>query len=104
VEEYVKEEAGDDYTAEERELGIENVNTGLKRKFDEDDSVGDDEDEEMEDVGVAATSARRTSLGQVEYNLREVKNEAGGKTRSVEDILRFATTGVVMDHNPSGRR
>lgn len=44
---YVREEAGDAYTKEERENGVENVRTGLKRDVEEDDD--DDEDEEDED-------------------------------------------------------
>lgn len=102
---YVEGENGDDYTVEERELGIENVNTGLKSDYEPDESVKSNEDEEMTDVGVAVTGARRTSLGQVEYDLGQVKKQpnANGKARSVEDILRFATTGV-MDPIPSGRR
>jgi mediator of RNA polymerase II transcription subunit 8 len=32
---YILEEAGDNYTVEEREMGIENVNIGLRRKLDE---------------------------------------------------------------------
>lgn len=47
---YVGEEAGDVYTNEERERGVENVRTGLKRDLeeDEDDDEDEDEDEEME--------------------------------------------------------
>lgn len=45
---YVREEAGDAYTKDEREAGIENVRTGLKRDIEEDDD-DDDEDEEDED-------------------------------------------------------
>lgn len=43
---YVGEEAGDVYTKEERERGVENVRTGLKRDLEEDED--EDEDEEME--------------------------------------------------------
>ena len=95
VAKYAMEEAGDNYTVEERENGIENVNTGLRRTFDEDDSEEeeDGENEEMEDVGVAVTSARRSSLGQVEFEMTEVKKELDGKSRSGDEILRFATSG-----------
>lgn len=44
---YVREEAGDAYTKEERDSGVENVRTGLKRDVEEDDD--DDEDDEDED-------------------------------------------------------
>ncbi|CAM1509984.1 Fc.00g003190.m01.CDS01 [Cosmosporella sp. VM-42] len=45
---YVRDEAGDVYTAEERAQGIENVRTGLKRDLEEEseDEEGDEEDEE----------------------------------------------------------
>jgi mediator of RNA polymerase II transcription subunit 8 len=54
---YVQEEAGDPYTKEERERGVENVRTGLKRDLederddgddDDDDDADEDEDEDME--------------------------------------------------------
>ncbi|PMD29446.1 hypothetical protein L207DRAFT_445411 [Hyaloscypha variabilis F] len=91
---YAAEEAGEDYTVAEREMGIENVRTGLRRKLEESDSEEEDEDDEMEDAGVQVTSARRSSLGQVEFGMSEVKKEPNGKARSVEDILRLATSGV----------
>ncbi|CZR66491.1 uncharacterized protein PAC_16392 [Phialocephala subalpina] len=74
---YAGEEASLEYTFDEIENGVENVNTGLKP-----DDVSDDEDEEMADAGVAP----------------------GGSARSLEDILRFATTGNVMTNVSNGRR
>ncbi|KAL2074041.1 hypothetical protein VTL71DRAFT_7819 [Oculimacula yallundae] len=95
---YITEDAGD-YTIEERERGIENVNTGLRRKLDEALSDDSDDDEEMEDVGVAVTKVRRTSVGEVQFELSEVKKvDPNAKMRNIEDILRFATTGVAADH------
>ncbi|KFA54924.1 hypothetical protein S40293_02338 [Stachybotrys chartarum IBT 40293] len=44
IAEYVREEAGDVYTKEERDIGVENVRTGLRKNLDD-----DDEDEEFED-------------------------------------------------------
>ncbi|GAB0134151.1 hypothetical protein EsDP_00002533 [Epichloe bromicola] len=52
IAEYVRDEAGDVYTKEERENGVENVRTGLKRALheesddDEDEDEGDNSDEE----------------------------------------------------------
>jgi mediator of RNA polymerase II transcription subunit 8 len=46
---YVREEAGDVYTKEEREMGIENVRTGLKKGLDEESDEEEDEEEEDED-------------------------------------------------------
>lgn len=45
---YVRDEAGQVYTKEEVESGVENVRTGLKRDIDEDDDDEDDEDDEAE--------------------------------------------------------
>jgi len=102
---YAEKEEGKNYTADERKMGIENVNTGLRRKLvddysDEGDEGDDDEDEEMEDVGVTVTSVRRMSSGQVNFGMGEVKHSEapkGPNARSVEEILRFATSGVVVD-------
>ncbi|TPX17225.1 uncharacterized protein E0L32_003343 [Thyridium curvatum] len=58
VTQYVTEEGNDVYTKEERERGVENVRTGLRRNLDEesedeDDDDDEDEDEEMADAGAA---------------------------------------------------
>ncbi|KUJ09687.1 uncharacterized protein LY89DRAFT_597801 [Mollisia scopiformis] len=98
IAEYAQNEALDEYTIDEQALGIENVNTGLKAKYEDDESEDSNEDEDMADAGVAVTSARRTSLGQVEYGLGEVKKQPSGTSKSVDEILRFATTGATMDH------
>ncbi|PHH83716.1 hypothetical protein CDD82_4678 [Ophiocordyceps australis] len=44
---HVRDEAGDVYTREEREAGVETVRTGLRRVLDEESEDGDDEDDEM---------------------------------------------------------
>ncbi len=46
IAEYVMNEEGDSFTAEEHEIGIEKVRTGLQRSFDDE---YEDEDDEMED-------------------------------------------------------
>jgi len=114
VAKYALEEGGDNYTVEEREGGIENVNTGLIRKFEEDEESGEEEDEEVGEgeggVEVDVTSARRTSTGQVEFGMGEVKGireqakKREGKVRRVDEILRFATSGVVVDEKVGGGR
>lgn len=98
---YVEDESAEYYTAEEKEIGIEKVNTGLKADY-EDESDEEDETDEK-DTGMAVTSARRTSLGQFELNLGQVKR-AAGQANSMDDILRFATTGATMDLFSGGRR
>lgn len=94
---YAEDEADDNYTFEERDLGIENVRTGLRRKL-EDDSSSDDAssaDEETEDVGVAVTAVRRSSMGEVEYGLGQLRKDPNGKSRNIEDLLRFGASGIV---------
>lgn len=111
---YALHEAGKNYTVEERKMGIDKVNTGLRRKpeddessedeADDDDDDDDDEDEEMEDAGVKVTTARRTSTGQVEFGMGELKKDAGGKSRTVKDILVLATSGIINNTNGAGPR
>ncbi|KAF9878595.1 RNA polymerase II mediator complex component Med8 [Colletotrichum karsti] len=50
VQKYVLEEAGDVYTDEERERGVENVRTGLRRGLEDDEESEDDEGDGDEDV------------------------------------------------------
>lgn len=50
IADYVRDEANDVYTAEERALGIDRVRTGLRRDL-EDESEEEDEDEEEDDDG-----------------------------------------------------
>jgi len=90
----------DEYTAEEREMGIENVNTGLQRPMklrgDEGDSESDEdesEDEEMEDVQVVRDGAGGLKL---EIGI-EPKGVNGGKVKSLDEIVRFMTTGLVPE-------
>ncbi|CAL3972060.1 hypothetical protein PZA11_005277 [Diplocarpon coronariae] len=91
---YAMEEAGDNYTIEEREQGIKNVKTGLKRNLEEDESDEDeDEDEEMKDMGVAVTTVRRTSFGQIEFGLGELQKDPNAKSKSIDEILRFGASG-----------
>ncbi|CAK7216190.1 mediator of RNA polymerase II transcription subunit 8 [Sporothrix curviconia] len=54
LEQFIREEAPDMYTKEERERGVENVRTGLRRSLeddedDEDDDDDDDDDDDAED-------------------------------------------------------
>ena len=90
----------DEYTAEEREMGVENVNTGLRRPMklggDEGDGESDEdgsEDEEMEDVEVVMDGAGGLKL---EIGI-EQKGANGGKARSLDEIMRFMTTGLAPE-------
>ena len=78
----------DNYTIEEREKGIENVNTGLKRKFedeDDDDESDEDEDEDGEDDD---TNLKTNPPKPAKPEVIKDPNE-----KSLEAIARFGTTG-----------
>lgn len=91
---YITEEAGDMYTEEEREMGIEKVHTGLRRRLEEDDE-DDEDDEEMDGNDIAITSARRSNLGIVEYGTGIPSQDTGRKVAKVDDVLRFANSGML---------
>lgn len=108
---YAAEEAGSNYTAEEREIGTENMRTGLRRKLDDnmgsdEESEDEDEDEEMEDVAVENTTVTATVAGQIEFGMEEVKGEKenpDGQARRLSDIMRYVTTGDPVRHYPTDR-
>jgi len=93
VQKYALEEGPDNFTAEERAIGIEH----------DDDESDEEEDEEMEDVGVAVTHVATTATGQLKFALGEIKKDPNGKTRTMDTIWMFATTGMVLEPN-TGRR
>ncbi|KAI9171837.1 Mediator of RNA polymerase II transcription subunit [Paramyrothecium foliicola] len=56
---YVRDEAGDVYTKEEREMGVENVRTGLRRDLEEESDEEDEDDEDQDGAdGQGAASGR----------------------------------------------
>ena len=78
----------DHYTIAEREAGIENVITGLKRNLDgdseeEDDEPDDNDDDSMEDV-MPSTGA----LVDSEFGI-----DSSVSPMPLEDVLRFITSG-----------
>jgi mediator of RNA polymerase II transcription subunit 8 len=77
---YVRDEAGDVYTKEERDMGIENVRTGLRRDLEED---SDDDDDEEDDDGENQGGASQGQSGQ--------QQPASGP--ELETILWFANRG-----------
>ncbi|KAI0144590.1 mediator of RNA polymerase II transcription complex subunit 8-domain-containing protein [Xylariaceae sp. FL1272] len=90
--EYLMDEA-DPYTAEEREMGIENVRTGLRRSLDDDDS---DEEEEEEEEGQGEEGGEDADLMIIDRPLPPpapavTTTEVPGV--SLENVLRFATRG-----------
>ncbi|KAA8649001.1 hypothetical protein EYZ11_000792 [Aspergillus tanneri] len=89
---------GGNFTLEERELGIQNVATGLKRQL-EDDERSDDEDEddeevdEMEVVGVRRKSGSGSGL---EFDIAQATHQKPtGPGVPLDEILRYMTTGTL---------
>ncbi|TVY25652.1 Mediator of RNA polymerase II transcription subunit [Lachnellula hyalina] len=101
LQKYAMQESSDNYTAEERAGGIESVNTGLRRKLednhhdsDEEDEEDEDEDDEMEDV---TTDTKGAGSRDGQFGMGEVMRDPAGKARSEDDILRFAMSGAVLE-------
>ena len=89
---------GTDFTLDEREMGTENVVTGLKRKLDTGESDEDDESEEEaveEDVMEIVDIHRRPSGIGIEIDVRQDTTMAGeGKFPiPLNDQFRFVMTG-----------
>ena len=92
-------EFGDDFTISEREAGVENVVTGLRRKLDgesdEEDEEEDGEGDKMEDVmPSAAKSSDDEDEEGVDTSLPPVP---------LEKVLRFISTGAVVGTGRSNR-
>jgi mediator of RNA polymerase II transcription subunit 8 len=104
---YVMDINGKNYTREEREAGIENVRTGLRRKLPEtSEEDEEDSDEEMEGLGVENTTVTAVNNEQVMFGMEGVKpgqKNPGGKARRLSDIMRYVTTGDPVRHYPSDR-
>ncbi|OJJ44594.1 hypothetical protein ASPZODRAFT_697014 [Penicilliopsis zonata CBS 506.65] len=94
---------GGNFTLEEREMGIENVVTGLKRELEDDDDEEDEEDEDEDDDedrdgGNAAegemeiVGAHRRSGGGLEFDLA-VPPKMMAPEVPLDGILRFMTMG-----------
>ncbi|KAJ5225255.1 hypothetical protein N7468_006480 [Penicillium chermesinum] len=90
---------GGNFTLEEREAGIENVVTGLKRQLEDDEGDEEDEEEEgdgdaegedeMEIVGVR----RRSGAGTVEFDVAAPHHHKAEPVVPLPEILRYMTTG-----------
>ncbi|MCJ1377322.1 mediator of RNA polymerase II transcription subunit 8 [Xylographa soralifera] len=102
---------GGNFTLEEREMGVENVVTGLRRKLKEDPDESSDEDEnddaeaieadtdEMEIIGVH----RKESGDGLEFDMQpeseDVPADFNITALPINDTFRFLMTGTI----PSGR-
>ncbi|GKZ20734.1 mediator of RNA polymerase II transcription subunit 8 [Aspergillus brasiliensis] len=106
-EEARKRNWGGNYTLEEREMGIENVVTGLSRVLEDDDEEdesdseeGEGEADEMEVVGVRRRSGAGAGLefDIAAANTGSAAAAAGAKMVApvvpLDEILRFMTTGA----------
>ncbi|KAK5663598.1 hypothetical protein OQA88_4029 [Cercophora sp. LCS_1] len=77
IKEFIETQASEAYTVAEKELGTENVRTGLKRNLEEDSEEDDDEEEEEEEMVGQGTK------GAV----------IGGNALQPEHVLWFAARG-----------
>ncbi|KAJ5283922.1 hypothetical protein N7505_001902 [Penicillium chrysogenum] len=84
---------GGNFTLEEREAGIENVVTGLRRQLEDDDgeeeSEGEEDGEEMDVVGVH----RKPGAAEFEYNIAPHHPHPVQPFVPLDLILRYMTTG-----------
>lgn len=98
IAEYVVEEAAEVYTKEERDLGTENVRTGLKRDLEEDDYEDEDEDDDEEDEGEGGESTNMEKK-QTENKAKENGDSGKGEHKrpprgpEPETLLWFAARG-----------
>lgn len=115
IQRYFEDEEADPYTSEEREMGTENVRTGLRRKLEEDESEEED-DEEDEAEGVNAEPAEddddiqmldgppaptRPTQAAPPTAAQAQKADEG---LPLEALLRLATMGSVEEQRRAGPR
>lgn len=86
IAQYVGEEAGDVYTKEEREMGVENVRTGLKRELEEYSEDEEEEEEDDDDEADEGTNGRR----QDDQQQQQQEPQRGPEP---ETLLWFAARG-----------
>lgn len=105
---------GGNYTLEEKEAGIENVVTGLRRTLpddDDDDDEDEDEDEEFEDVDedggekmeIVGVHTRPGASG-VEFDIvrgrEHVLSEAASPAIPLDEVFRYMMTGARPKSGP----
>lgn len=88
-------EWGGEYTQEEREMGIENVNTGLRRGLDEEDG---DEEEEVEGNGMEISDDKAKDPARTGPEKGKGIDNASVAEASnplpLEQVLKFLAIGV----------
>jgi mediator of RNA polymerase II transcription subunit 8 len=96
VMEAVQLDMQDEFTQAERQVGVENVRTGLRRKLEmkppklsggNDEESSEEEESEDEDM---------EEDGSVEFGMGSVTNNPNALLRTEDDILRFATNGATV--------
>ncbi|KAI9776367.1 MAG: mediator of RNA polymerase II transcription subunit 8 [Peltula sp. TS41687] len=94
-------EWADDFTLEERRMGVENVTTGLRRRLDRDDDEESDEEAWEKETG-----------GSSEMDVDQTSDSAGSEVNPIQpnrpplpmdDILRFLSIGVEPKNMVDGR-
>lgn len=90
---------GGNFTLEEKEAGIENVVTGLRRELEDDDDDDDEseEEEEEEDQMDIVGARKKASGGGLEFDIaarQPSQLAAAGPVMPLDDVLRFMTIGL----------
>ncbi|KAM3516206.1 hypothetical protein MY11210_000228 [Beauveria gryllotalpidicola] len=105
IAEYVRDEAGDVYTREERAMGVEKVRTGLRREIEEDeeeeddDEEDDDDDDDGRDGATAAAAAGGNEVAALPPRGPEIETLLWFMTRADFDVARnieYERKGAVL--------
>jgi len=96
---------GGDFTLEEREMGVEKVDTGLRRKHEESGDESSDEDpeppvylqssgDEMDVVGVWPKAGAARVQFEVTKDSEHIPSAALSQSLPMDDVFRFMMTGA----------
>ncbi|KAL4891005.1 mediator of RNA polymerase II transcription subunit 8 [Aspergillus ambiguus] len=92
---------GGNFTLEEKEYGIQNVVTGLRRQLEDEDDEDEGEDEEQEEDEMEVVGARKSGTGAgLEFDIAAATHQqVAAPVVPLDEILRYMTTGI-----PPGQR
>jgi mediator of RNA polymerase II transcription subunit 8, fungi type len=98
---------GGNYTLEEKESGIQNVVTGLRRQLPDDDedeeSDEEDEDEDEEKMDIVGVHTK-PGVGGVEFDLARARDHIPSASASpalpLDDVFRYMMTGMKPKSGP----
>ncbi|KAH2707673.1 mediator of RNA polymerase II transcription subunit 8 [Aspergillus fumigatus] len=87
---------GGNFTLEEREMGIQNVVTGLRRQLEDEDEEASESEEEGEGEGESGAGAglEFDIAAPAPGSRQQQQQKAAGPAVPLEDILRYMTTGI----------